>query len=180
MSDAPLSLRSSQVAPLLRATIAILSAEVAALSPAALAWHPAPGEWCVKEVLGHLIETERRGFAGRIRIILASHEPKLEGWDQNAVAAARRDCDRDARTLLGELASMREGSASLVAGLREADLGRGGQHPLVGHLTVIDLLNEWIHHDRNHVRQILANVQAYVWPHMGNAQRFSEGQTLTS
>jgi hypothetical protein len=32
---------------------------------------------------------------------------------------------------------------------------------------------EWVHHDRNHLRQILANVQAFAWPHMGNARRFS-------
>lgn len=40
-------------------------------------------------------------------------------------------------------------------------------------LRVRDLLQEWVHHDRNHVRQALANVQAYVWPAMGNTQRFS-------
>ena len=173
MSDVPTSLTPAAVVPLLRATIATLTAEVDALSAEALAWHPAPGEWCVKEVLGHLIETERRGFAGRIRIILASQEPTLESWDQNAVAAARRDCERDGRALLGELAAMRADSARLVEGLGAADLARGGHHPAVGHLRVGDLLNEWIHHDRNHVRQILANVQAYVWPHMGNSQRFS-------
>jgi hypothetical protein len=43
----------------------------------------------------------------------------------------------------------------------------------VGRLTVRDLLYEWVHHDRNHLRQILANVQAFAWPHMGNARRFS-------
>jgi DinB family protein len=175
MNDAPSPLGPSAVAPFLRATIATLTTEVNALAPHALAWHPAPGEWCVKEVLGHLIETERRGFAGRIRIILDSQEPKLESWDQNAVAAARRDCERDGRALLGELAAMREDSARLVEGLGAADLARGGHHPAVGHLRVGDLLNEWIHHDRNHVRQILANVQAYVWPHMGNARKFSAG-----
>ena len=173
MSEAPPALVPATVVPLLRATIATLTAEVEALSPEALAWHPAPGEWCVKEVLGHLIETERRGFAGRIRIILAGQEPQLERWDQNAVSAARRDCERDGRALLGELASMRQNSARLVEGLSAADLARGGQHPMVGYLKVGDLLNEWVHHDRNHVRQILANVQAYVWPHMGNAQKFS-------
>ena len=173
MTDAPSPLTPTAVAPLLRATLATLTAEVHALLPDALAWHPAAGEWCVKEVLGHLIETERRGFAGRIRIILAGQEPQLESWDQNGVAAARRDCERDAPALLGELATMREDSARLVEGLSAADLARGGHHPSVGYLRVGDLLNEWIHHDRNHVRQILANVQAYVWPHMGNARKFS-------
>lgn len=172
MSDAP-PLTPAAVAPFLRSTIATLTAEVDALPPEALAWHPAPGEWCVKEVLGHLIETERRGFAGRIRIILAGQEPPLESWDQNGVAAARRDCEHDGRALLGEVTTMRRDSIRLVEGLSAADLARGGHHPTVGHLTVADLLNEWIHHDRNHVRQILANVQAYVWPHMGNARKFS-------
>ena len=173
MSDVPSPLAPAAVALFLRATINTLTAEVDALTPAALAWHPAPGEWCVNEVLGHLIETERRGFAGRIRIILAGQEPQLERWDQNAVSAARRDCQRDARALVGELATMRHDSARLVERLSAADLVRGGHHPMVGYLRVGDLLNEWIHHDRNHVRQILANVQAYVWPHMGNAQKFS-------
>jgi hypothetical protein len=43
----------------------------------------------------------------------------------------------------------------------------------VGELTVADLLAEWVHHDRNHVKQLLANTQARVWPQMGNAQRFA-------
>src|SRR5437870_366338 len=124
MNDAPSPLDPAAVAPFLRATIATLTAEVDALAPHALAWHPAPGEWCVKEVLGHLIETERRGFAGRIRIILAGQEPRLESWDQNGVAAARRDCERDGRELLGELATMRQDSVRLVEGLNAADLPR--------------------------------------------------------
>jgi hypothetical protein len=40
-------------------------------------------------------------------------------------------------------------------------------------VTVRDLLHEWVFHDRNHLRQILANGQARAWPAMGNARRFS-------
>jgi hypothetical protein len=39
-------------------------------------------------------------------------------------------------------------------------------------MTVENLLHEWLHHDRNHFRQLQANVQAYVWPTMGNCQKF--------
>jgi hypothetical protein len=38
---------------------------------------------------------------------------------------------------------------------------------------VDDVLHEWVHHDRNHLQQIMGNVQAFVWPALGNAQRFS-------
>ena len=160
-------------ARLLRNGMALLHAELDAAPAALLTFHPAPGEWCAQEVVGHLIEAERRGFAGRIAIILGADTPSLESWDQNEVARARRDCERDPRALLAELSAMRERSAALVDGLRPADLGRAGQHPTVGLLRVGDLLHEWVHHDRNHIKQILANIQAYVWPHMGNAQRFS-------
>jgi hypothetical protein len=162
-----------EVAGLLPTTIALLRAEIGGLPERVVAWHPAPGEWCVKDVLGHLIEAERRGFAGRIRIILGADTPALERWDPPAVARARRDCAKPAAALLEELADLRQASVALVLGLREADLDRAGEHPAVGRLRVRDLLQEWIHHDRNHVRQALANVQAYVWPAMGNSQKFA-------
>jgi hypothetical protein len=168
-------LTPAEVAPLLRATTATLAAETAASSDALLRWHPAPDEWCVKDVIGHLIEAERRGFAGRIRIILDHDEPTFEGWDPPAVARARRDCDKDRRVLLDELTAMRADSARLVEKLSERDLRRGGHHPVVGYLRVGDLLHEWVYHDRNHVKQALANVQAFVWPAMGNTQRFTTG-----
>jgi hypothetical protein len=161
------------VAALLGSAAAVVRAELTALPEAVLSWHPAPGEWCAKEVLGHLIETEQRGFAGRIRLILAGDAPALEGWDQEAVARARNDCAREGAALLEEFTRLRAASVPLVAGLTPADLSRGGHHPKVGFLTVGGLLHEWVHHDRNHVRQMMANVQAFAWPHMGNAQRFS-------
>lgn len=62
---------------------------------------------------------------------------------------------------------------ALARGLGPADLGRAGRHPKVGPLRVCDVLHEWVHHDRSHIRQMMANVQALAWPHMGNARRFS-------
>jgi DinB superfamily len=168
---APLAPRD--VAAALRATLAALRAETSSLPAALLCWHPAPGEWCVLEVIGHLIEAEARGFAGRVRTLLAEPDPEFRTWDQEAVARARGDCRRPPGAVLEELATSREASAALVESLRPEDLGRAGRHPDVGRLSIADLLAEWVHHDANHTRQILANVQAYVWPHMGNARRFS-------
>jgi hypothetical protein len=166
-------LTPAEVAVLLPAAVALLRAELTAVPERVLTWHPEPGEWCVKEVLGHLIEADRRGFAGRIRIILAGDTPALESWDPPAVAAARKDCAKPATGLLEELAALRAEAAGLVGRLIAADLERAGQHPTVGRLHVRDLLQEWVHHDRNHIRQALANVQGYVWPAMGNSQKFS-------
>jgi hypothetical protein len=162
-----------EVANALRAALLAVRVECTGLPAAVLRWHPAPGEWCVLEVIGHLIEAEERGFAGRVRTLLTEADPQFRTWDQDAVARERRDCERDLGGLLAEWTRVREASTTLVETLRAEDLPRAGRHPAVGRLSVGDLLAEWVHHDRNHQRQILANVQAYVWPHMGNARRFS-------
>ncbi len=172
MSELDTPLTPAEVAQLLRFTTATLEGGLRLVPARLLAWHPAPGEWCVKEVVGHLIEAEHRGFAGRIRTILAREDPTFEGWDPDEVARSRRDCERDVEELLSEFRVVRDAGVALVEGLGPTALGRGGRHPKVGYLQVGDLLQEWAFHDQNHLRQILANLQFYAWPHMGSAQRF--------
>jgi DinB superfamily len=167
------ALNPKEMSALLRASMEAMRAESAALTDGAASWHPAPGEWCVKEVLGHLIEAERRGFAGRVRDFLAKEDPPCVPWNQEAVARERKDCARPLGALVDELGALRADSVKLVEGLPAAALSRGGQHPKVGRLTIGEVVHEWVHHDRNHLKQIVANVQALAWPHMGNAQRFS-------
>lgn len=166
-------LEPREAAQLLAAIPTILQAECGALPERLLRWRPGPDEWCALEVVGHLIETEERGFAGRIRMILAEERPCFSGWDPAVVARARRDAERDPAALLEDFRERRAASVSLVQGLTAGDIGRGGDHPEVGFLTIGDLLHEWIHHDRNHLRQLVASTQAYAWPQMGNARRFS-------
>ncbi|MEK7859904.1 MAG: hypothetical protein AAB284_00950 [Chloroflexota bacterium] len=47
-------------------------------------------------------------------------------------------------------------------------------HRKVGELRVRDLIQEWVHHDREHTKQLLSIVQARAWPHMANAQKFAD------
>ena len=167
-------LTTAEIASLLRASAAQLRAEIEALPGEVVAWHPAPGEWCAKECIGHLIEAERRGFAGRVRYLLENDgNPALTSWDQTEVARSRHDCAADARALLDEFLAAREASVALVESLGSDDLERGGEHPEVGHLTVGEVVAEWVHHDRNHVKQVMSNSQARIWGQMGTAQRFS-------
>jgi hypothetical protein len=163
----------NEIADLLEMSGRSFAGALRALQPEVASWHPADGEWCVNECVGHVIEAEKRGFAGRIRIILGADNPRLATWDQAAAEKARRDCEREPSELLAELEPLRSDSVELVRSLRPELLTRPGNHPDVGALTVGDLLHEWVHHDGNHLRQALANVQAYMWPRMGNARRFS-------
>jgi hypothetical protein len=170
----PTPLRTEQVAVLLRATQSALLAETDKMRASMAAWHPAEGEWCVKECIGHMLEAERRGFAGRIRRILEEPGRKDAGWNQVEVQRLRNDCARDLVELVSEFTDERRSSVELVEGLMNTDLTKACEHEQVGLLTIEDLLHEWIHHDRNHFRQVQANVMAYVWPSMGNSKRFAD------
>ncbi|HVR89185.1 MAG TPA: DinB family protein [Candidatus Limnocylindria bacterium] len=164
-------LSPERVAVFLEASCALIEAELQALGPDT-SWHRAEGEWCANEVVGHLIEAEKRGFAGRIRILLANDRPQLQSWDQDEVEKARGDCARVADSLWMELMGIRHDSIALVRSLKDRDLDRSGIHPKVGELRIRWLLQEWIYHDRNHTKQLLAVAQERAWPHMGNSQGF--------
>jgi DinB superfamily len=176
--DAPAlsALPPAVIADLLEASATVVVSELSALG-AEGGWRPAASEWSANECVGHLIEAERRGFAGRIRTILATDRPDipadLETWDPPAVAEARRDHLRPAAELAAEFADLRRDAVALVRRLHDDDLARVGLHPDFGELRVNELLGEWVHHDRNHARQMLAVTQARVWGQMGNARRFS-------
>ena len=163
-------LTTDQVGDYLEATCALIEAELTALGDDS-GWHFDPKEWCANEVVGHLIEAETRGFAGRSREIQAGKE-KTTAWDQVEVAKTRKDCERMGQSLWMEFMGIRNDSIKLVRSLKPGDLGKGIEHPMAGRLTVRDLLHEWVSHDRNHTRQLLQIGQERVWPHMGNSQKF--------
>src|SRR5712692_8319941 len=100
----------SEVAGLLETSGQSFARLLETLPPSVASWHPANGEWCVKECAGHIIEAEKLGFAGRIRAIIEGEEPQLKSWDQAEVERARHDCERDQNELAGELERVRKES----------------------------------------------------------------------
>jgi DinB superfamily len=172
-TDGLAPLTPAQVAAFLRAAADHITTELTALGDDWARWRPAPGEWSANECVGHIIESDRRGFAGRIGRILAVNGVAEQGWDQIAVAAGRRDHERSMAVVLDEFRTGRNAAIALVDSLRLDNLERFAVHDRVGRVTVSNLLHEWVFHDRNHIRQLLANAQARAWPTMGNARRFS-------
>jgi DinB family protein len=163
-------LSTAQIADLLESTCALIESEMKALGDEGCRWHFKDGEWCVNECVGHLIEAEKRGFAGRIRDFIAGKP--AQSWDQAQVARDRKDCGRMSQSLWMEFMGLRHDSIALVRSLKPGDMDRSGMHPKVGLLRVRDLVQEWVHHDRNHTRQLLQIQQERAYPHMGNSQKF--------
>lgn len=162
-----------QVAAFMRASTDAIVAEVRALGDLARV-RPAPEEWCANEVVGHLFEADRRGFVGRVMAVLTADGVVFETWEQTDVAAARRDDERLPASLLADFLAAREVAITFVAGIDPVlAMSRSGMHPVVGELTIGNLLHEWVHHDRNHLGQLIEVTRSFAWPGMGNSRNFT-------
>lgn len=85
----------------------------------------AEGKWSIKEVLGHLSDTERI-FGYRLLRIARGDAIPLSGFDENAYVPAGRFDERPLATLLTELHAVRLSTIALVEGLpRESWTRRG-------------------------------------------------------
>lgn len=86
---------------------------------------PAPMEWSVKEVLGHIADTERV-FAYRALRIVRGDQTALPGFDQNEYIAATDFNRRTLADLLDEFALQRGANVLLAKSLTDEEISRRG------------------------------------------------------
>jgi uncharacterized damage-inducible protein DinB len=95
------------------------------VSEAKAAASPAPGEWSVKQVLLHLIDTERL-FCFRALWFARGEQAELPGMEPNPWVAITNANARDLNDLLAEFAHVRAASVCFFASLDNAGWMRRG------------------------------------------------------
>ena len=111
-----------------------------------------PGKWSCKEILLHLIDTERV-FAYRALRFARSKDADLPGFDQDEFARFAHADSRDPKTLIQEYASVRNASLSLFGSLDKAALQRVGKasgNPMSARAAGFVLCG----HDKHHIAVI--------------------------
>jgi len=126
------------------------------------------GTWSAKEIVAHLVFGERTDWVPRAKIIL-----------EHGASRAFDAFDREGHTplvqahTLAELLDLfeKERGESLAA-LRalvpnDHALRTQGRHPVLGPVTLTNLVAAWVIHDLNHIAQI-SKALAFQWkPHVG-------------
>ena len=90
----------------------------------------AQGKWTVKQLLMHLIDTERV-FAYRARVVSRGDMSPLPSFDENEYAAKAQVAHRSMRDLLDEFVTVRNSTISLFDHMSDAEsmlLGNGPAH----------------------------------------------------
>jgi hypothetical protein len=85
----------------------------------------APGKWTVKEVFGHLIDTERIMAYRALRIARADETP-LAGFEENDYAAYSHYHDRSMESLAAEFETLRKSNLFLFESFNDEELKRMG------------------------------------------------------
>jgi hypothetical protein len=83
----------------LRAAIEQALPRLLAISDAQASQVPAPGKWCAKEVIGHLLDSANNNLARFVRLQTTDHL-HFEGYEQEAWVQAQGYADTDWHELL--------------------------------------------------------------------------------
>jgi hypothetical protein len=126
---------------------------VAGATDAELDAHPAPGKWSAREIVHHLADSEMTS-AIRLRLLIASDNPAIVGYDQEQFAK-RLYYDRPIAASLEAFKASRQTSAELLDRMSETEWLREGTHTEHGRYTVLRWLELYAAHAHEHAKQIL-------------------------
>lgn len=149
---------------------AVLRGLLSPVEPAALTARPAPGEWCVLEVIGHLIDCEHRAFRDRV-VELAEGAESVGGFDPRPGMEARDFAAESLDGLLDELEILRAESAAAIRALDPDQLARTGRVGREDGYAAGDFAHEWPYHDQAHLIQIIEALKPNYLDHMTDTMR---------
>lgn len=117
----------------------------------------APGKWTIKQVVGHICDTERV-FAYRALRFARGDRTELAGFDQDAFVHASNFNARRLSDLIDEFESVRRASISLFQPLNDEEWSRRGvanDNPC----SVRALARIIVGHERDHVESLRAKYE---------------------
>lgn len=117
--------QGDDVMPILRAQRAEIEALGTLLDDDRARYRYADGKWSIKEVIGHLVDSERI-FATRALCIARGETQPLPGFDENTYVDAALFDERPLASLLAEWSALREANLALFASFGPDELGRLG------------------------------------------------------
>jgi hypothetical protein len=134
-----------------------------------LSHKPAPGKWCIKEIVAHLADGEVI-LGSRYRFVAAHDRPPLPGYDQDAFAEKLGPLNAKTADLLDDFAMARAVNLGLFDRLPAEALDRVGLHAERGEESVRSMVAMYAGHDRHHLAQIETIITG-LFPKKGKRKR---------
>jgi hypothetical protein len=135
----------------LRKTPIALARLLDGLTPAQLAWKPAPGEFSMLENVCHLRDIEQDGWLVRVRRVRFESRPVLEDIDGDRLAVERAYSRQSLAVAHAGFVHARKLTVQLLDGVSQEDLDRGGILEKAGPVTLGSLAGMMRDHDAGHL-----------------------------
>jgi hypothetical protein len=119
---------------------------------------PAPAEWSVLELLGHLVDAEIV-MSGRYRWTISQDQPPLLGYDQDQWVARLHHNDDQPDELLAVFTGLRAANLQLWGRMAAADRERVAMHAERGPESYGLMFRMMAGHDRFHLNQMLKTLR---------------------
>lgn len=120
---------------------------------------PGEGKWTIREIVHHLADSEMTS-AIRLRLLIASVNPPIAGYDQEEFARKLYYTDRPIEASLDAFNAARRSTAEILDRLSETEWLREGTHTEHGRYTVYKWLEIYASHAHAHAQQILVAREA--------------------
>lgn len=144
-----------------------LVGELHGLDEETLRRQPQEGEWCLKEIAGHLRDAEELA----LKQIQAIQETRpLPAWDIDVLPGERDYRSADLSQLLTELRRLRRETTGILWELVIGGWKARGRHPYRGDVSVEDIARELAQHDLEHLWQV-RQVKAQIGTPGGSVRR---------
>ena len=132
----------------------VVSEALAGATDAELDTSPGDGKWTAREIVHHLADSEMTS-AIRLRLLIASPNPAIAGYDQEEFARRLYYADRPIEASLDAFNAARRSTAEILDRMSEAEWLREGTHTEHGRYTVAKWLELYAAHAHGHAEQIL-------------------------
>lgn len=154
-------------------TPAVLQALLSGLPDDWVMPNEGPETFSPYDVAGHLLHGERTDWVVRAKMILEfGNTQTFERYDR--FAQYEESKGKSLQQLLDEFTAIRKENMDWfkAANLTEDDLNKKGMHPVLGEVTLRNLLATWVVHDLTHISQITRVMAKQYTSEMGPWPQF--------
>lgn len=127
----------------------------------------AEGAWSIKEILGHLIDSDREIWWPRITAILQQDHPNFQNVDQQALLTKNNWRSLPLDDIFAQLMRTRWNFATRLQEIPADDFEKTGCHPTLGEISILRILQILVAHDAHYVTEIRMTIEANstLFPH---------------
>jgi hypothetical protein len=132
------------------------------LSEEEYTWKPGPDKWNILEIVCHLYDEEREDFKARIKFTIDPPPGPIPLIDPQGWATTRNYAGQNFVQMTNKFLNERKQSLQWLQSLKNNNWDRTIIHPTLGSMSGSVFLCNWVAHDYQHIRQILALKYEYL------------------